>query len=61
MSERKQYLLRIDPAVWDEIERWAADDLRSVNAQVEYILRDALRQRRGKQLPEANETRKPSE
>lgn len=61
MSERKQYLLRIDPAVWDEIERWAADDLRSVNAQVEYILRDALRQRRGKQLPEANETRKPNE
>ncbi len=47
MAKRKQYLLRIDPEVWNEVERWAADDLRSVNAQVEFILRDALGRRRG--------------
>lgn len=52
MAARKQYLLRIDPDVWTEIERWAADDLRSVNAQVEFLLRDALRKRRGRNLPE---------
>lgn len=42
MAKRKQYPLRIDSAVWEAIERWAADDLRSVNAQVEFILRRAL-------------------
>lgn len=47
MASRKQYLLRIDPDIWAEIERWAADDLRSVNGQVEYLLREALRKRRG--------------
>lgn len=43
MTERKQYPLRIDPQVWSAVQRWAADDFRSVNAQVEWILRDALR------------------
>ena len=43
MAKRKQYPLRIDPAVWDAIERWAADDMRSANGQVEWILREALR------------------
>jgi hypothetical protein len=47
MAVRKQYLLRIDPDLWAEVERWAADELRSVNAQVEYILREAVRRRRG--------------
>ena len=42
MAKRKQYPLRVDPALWEAIERWAADDLRSVNAQVEFILRRAL-------------------
>lgn len=42
MSERKQVLLRIDPAVHDALQRWAADELRSVNAQVELLLRRAL-------------------
>ncbi len=50
MTPRKQYLLRVDQNLWEEIERWAADDLRSVNAQVEYILRDAVRRRRGVSL-----------
>ena len=42
MAERKGFLLRIDPAVLDALQKWAADDLRSVNAQIEYVLRDAL-------------------
>jgi hypothetical protein len=43
MPERKKLLLRLDPAVYDAIARWAADDLRSVNGQIEYALRQALR------------------
>ncbi len=43
MAKRKQYPLRVDTAIWDAIEKWASDDLRSVNAQVEYILRNALK------------------
>ena len=43
MATRKQYPLRVDPEVWESIERWAEDDMRSANAQVEWILRDALR------------------
>ena len=43
MSRRKQYPLRVDPEVWAAVERWAEDDMRSANAQVEWILRDALR------------------
>ena len=44
---RKQFLLRIDPELWQEFEKWAADDLRSVNAQVEWLLREAMRKRKG--------------
>ena len=43
MAQRKQYPLRIDAEVWEAVRRWAGDDFRSVNAQVEWILRDALR------------------
>jgi hypothetical protein len=43
MAERKKLLLRLDPAVYDAVARWAADDLRSVNAQIEYALRLALK------------------
>jgi hypothetical protein len=43
MAERKHVLLRLDPDVYEAIARWAADDLRSVNAQIEYALRRALR------------------
>ena len=45
MTERKSFLLRIDPRLWAEIERLAQAELRSVNAQVEYLLRDALARR----------------
>ena len=44
-SVKKTFLLRIDPELWAEIERLAAQDLRSANAQVEYLLRDALARR----------------
>ncbi|MCB9562799.1 MAG: hypothetical protein H6709_03415 [Kofleriaceae bacterium] len=43
MAARKAFLLRIDPAVLDAVQRWAGDDLRSMNAQIEFLLRDALR------------------
>jgi hypothetical protein len=43
MTERKKLLLRLDPEVYDAIATWAADDLRSINAQIEFALRRALR------------------
>ncbi|MDQ2736553.1 MAG: hypothetical protein M3Y55_16540 [Pseudomonadota bacterium] len=45
--DKKAFLLRVDPVLWAEIERLAASELRSVNAQVEYLLRDAIRTRKG--------------
>ena len=53
MAARKQYPLRIDPEVWAAVERWAADEMRSANGQVEWILRDALR--RAGRLPKKGE------
>ena len=47
MAERKPFLLRIDPALWAELEAWAQDELRSVNGQIEFILRQAVQQRKG--------------
>jgi hypothetical protein len=43
MADRKVYPLRIDRPLYDALERWAADDLRSVNAQIEFLLRESLR------------------
>jgi hypothetical protein len=43
VAERKKVLLRLDPEVYAAMARWAADDLRSVNSQIEYALRRALR------------------
>ena len=43
MAEKKAYPLRISSQVLDAVQRWADDDLRSVNAQIEYLLREALR------------------
>ncbi|MBC8022316.1 MAG: hypothetical protein H7Y14_04315 [Burkholderiales bacterium] len=45
MAQRKAYLLRVDPELWSEIERLAQAQLRSVNGQVEYLLREALAKR----------------
>ncbi|GAA3457682.1 hypothetical protein [Dactylosporangium matsuzakiense] len=44
MPERKKLLLRLDPQVYDAVARWAGDELRSVNSQIEFALRLALRQ-----------------
>lgn len=45
MAEKKAFLLRIDPALWAALERLAQGELRSVNAQIEFLLRDALARR----------------
>lgn len=47
MGERKAFLLRMDPELWREIEAWAQQELRSVNGQIEYLLRQAVQRRRG--------------
>jgi hypothetical protein len=49
MAERKSFLLRIDPGLWAELEAWAADELRSVNGQIEYLLKQAVTRRKGPQ------------
>ncbi len=47
MATRKPFLLRIDPALWADLEVWARDELRSVNGQIEYVLRQAVQKRKG--------------
>jgi hypothetical protein len=51
-EERKSFLLRVDPELWAELEHWAADELRSVNGQVEYLLRQAVQKRKKTQAAE---------
>jgi hypothetical protein len=58
MAAKKAYLLRVDPAVWVEVERLAQADLRSVNAQIEFLLRDALARRGVATKPPAAKRRK---
>ncbi len=43
MSVKKKFLLRLDSALFEDLSRWAADDLRSVNAQIEFLLTEAVR------------------
>ncbi|HOT95813.1 MAG TPA: Arc family DNA binding domain-containing protein [bacterium] len=50
MAEKKSILLRIDPRLWEELQRWADDELRSLNGQMEWILREAVRRHRRKDL-----------
>ena len=57
MADRKAYLLRIDPELWNEIERLAQAELRSVNGEIEYLLREALA-KRGIQPAAARKPRK---
>jgi hypothetical protein len=47
MATRKPFLLRIPPDLWADLEAWAKDELRSVNGQIEYLLRQALLKRKG--------------
>lgn len=58
MAERKKVLLRLDPAVHDALVRWAADELRSTNAQIEFVLRRVLTDA-GRMPDEAKGMRKP--
>ena len=55
MAGRKSFLLRVDAAVLEAMHRWANDDLRSLNGQIEYVLRDAVR-RAGRSIPPAAST-----
>ena len=50
MAERKAFLIRLPEDLLGELNRWAKDDLRSLNGQIEFLLRDALRKRRGREL-----------
>jgi hypothetical protein len=58
VSERKNVLLRLDPAVHDALASWAADELRSTNAQIEFLLRRALTDA-GRMPSQAGKMRKP--
>lgn len=58
MAEKKAYPLRISADVLNAAQRWADDDLRSLNAQIEYVLRDALR--KAGRLPKVSEDKKES-
>ena len=49
MAARKPFLLRIDPELWADLETWAQDELRSVNGQIEYLLKQAVVKRKGGQ------------
>ncbi len=54
MAERKALLLRLSPALYEEIQRLAAQDLRSVNGEIEFLLREAVERRRRAAHPEAD-------
>jgi hypothetical protein len=59
VAERKAFLLRIDPAVLDALQRWADDELRSLNGQIEFVLRRAL-QEEGWIKPRSSSKKPPS-
>jgi hypothetical protein len=61
VAERKPFLLRIDPALLDALSRWAADDLRSLNAQLEFLLRRALQSAGRLPKPDQQHTASESE
>ena len=60
MADRKVYPLRIERRLYDALERWASDDLRSVNAQIEFLLRESLRRAGRLPAPEGEEATGPS-
>jgi hypothetical protein len=57
-EERKAFLLRVDPELWSELEAWAADELRSINGQVEYLLRQAVQKRKRAQAADEDDAAK---
>ena len=54
-KEKKQLLLRLSPTLWEEVSRWAEDDFRSINRQIEYILTEAVKKRRKVKIEEETE------
>ena len=58
MAAKKAFPLRINEDIWQALRRWSDDELRSVNAQIEYVLRDALR--KAGRLPQSGEQHKQS-
>lgn len=56
-EEKKSFLLRVDPALWEALEKWAADELRSVNGQIEWALREAVRKKFGEKRLDRNASR----
>jgi len=59
MSAKKSFLLRLSQEMWEELERWAADDFRSVNGQIESILNEAINRRRKKAPATAPQAESP--
>ena len=57
---KKAFLLRVDPAVLAAVQKWAEDDLRSLNGQIEYLLRQALAKRGVKLAPPGEDSSKPT-
>lgn len=53
---KKAFLLRIDPQLWKELERWSQDELRSVNGQIEFLLKQAVAKRRREAEADHNES-----
>lgn len=54
MNARKPFLLRIEPGLYQELEAWAQHELRSVNGQIEYLLKQAVAKRKGRPVKDAN-------
>ena len=54
-KDKKQLLLRLSPTLWEEISRWAEDDFRSINGQIEYLLTEAFKKRRKVKIEEETE------
>jgi hypothetical protein len=61
MEPRKSFLLRVDPALWADLEAWAQDELRSVNGQIEFILRQAVARRKGETRPSGRRSQPEAE
>jgi hypothetical protein len=61
MKSRKSFLLRLNPALYDALERWAEQELRSVNGQIEFVLKQAVLSRDRKALPTEPEQEQQSE
>ena len=54
-KDKKQLLLRLSPILWEEVSRWAEDDFRSINGQIEYLLTEAVKKRRKVKIEEIKE------